>query len=103
GTQLGTLKVSYSDDFCYTDPIDQSISEQQGVRIGFENGSRIIFRLSGTGTSGATLRIYYERYEINSEQLNQDTQQALNELIKISLSVSDLHAITGRTQATVIT
>ncbi len=103
GTQLGNLKVSYSDDFCYTDPIDNSISEQQGIRIGFDKGSRIIFRLSGTGTSGATLRIYYESYETNPKQLNQDTQQALNELIQISLSISDLYAITGRTKATIIT
>ena len=102
-TKMGSLTVSYSDDFCYTDPVDNSISDQQGIRIGFSNSSRIIFRLSGTGTSGATLRIYYESYETNSEKLNQDTQQALNELIELSLIVSDLQSITGRTEATVIT
>jgi len=102
-TQLGSLIVAYSDDFCYTDPVDNSISEQQGIRIGFTNGSRIIFRLSGTGTSGATLRIYYESYETDAAQLNQETQSALSELIKISLTVSDLQALTGRTKATVIT
>ncbi len=102
-TKMGSLTVSYSDDFCYTDPVDNSISDQQGIRIGFSNGSRIIFRLSGTGTSGATLRIYYESYETDSEKLNQDTQQALNELIELSLIVSDLQSITGRTEATVIT
>ena len=103
GTQLGSLVVSYSDDFCYTDPVDNSISEHQGIRIGFSNGSRIIFRLSGTGTSGATIRIYYESYEINPDKMNQDTQDTLKELIEISLQVSELKEITGRDKATVIT
>ncbi len=103
GTQMGSLTVSYSDDFCYTDPIDNSVSDHQGIRIGFSNGSRIIFRLSGTGTSGATLRIYYESYETDPEQMNQDTQAALAELISLSVEVCDLAAITGRTEATVIT
>jgi len=103
GTQPGSLTVSYSDDFCYTDPVDNSVSEHQGIRIGFTNGSRIIFRLSGTGTSGATLRIYYESYEAESDKMNQDTQQALGELIKLSVDISNLEALTGRTEATVIT
>ncbi len=103
GTQLGTQAVSYSDDFCYTDPIDKSVSKQQGIRIGFDNGSRIIFRLSGTGTSGATLRIYYESYTSDPQQLNQDTQEALSELIEQSLIISDLQVLTGRTEPTVIT
>ncbi|MCW8930205.1 MAG: alpha-D-glucose phosphate-specific phosphoglucomutase [Gammaproteobacteria bacterium] len=102
-TQTGSLTISYSDDFCYTDPVDNSVSDHQGIRIGFNNGSRIIFRLSGTGTSGATLRIYYESYETNPDNMNQDTQQALDELIKISLEISDLQTLTGRTEATVIT
>jgi len=102
-TKMGSLTVSYSDDFCYTDPVDNSISDQQGIRIGFSNGSRIIFRLSGTGTSGATLRIYYESYETNHQQMNQDTQEALSELITISLEVSQLQQITGRDKATVVT
>ncbi|MCU7834857.1 MAG: alpha-D-glucose phosphate-specific phosphoglucomutase [gamma proteobacterium symbiont of Taylorina sp.] len=103
GTQLGSLNVSYSDDYCYTDPIDKSISEHQGIRIGFDNGSRIIFRLSGTGTSGATIRIYYESYETDSNKMQQDTQQALRELINLSLEVSQLQQITGRMEPTVIT
>jgi phosphoglucomutase len=103
GTQLGSLSVEYSDDFCYTDPIDHSVSEHQGIRIVFTNGSRIIFRLSGTGTCGATLRIYYEHYETDPKQLNQDTQQALNELIQLSTKLCQLHSFTGRTQATIIT
>ncbi|MBE9526733.1 MAG: alpha-D-glucose phosphate-specific phosphoglucomutase [Proteobacteria bacterium] len=103
GTTFGSLVVSYSDDFCYTDPVDNSISEHQGIRIGFSNGSRIIFRLSGTGTSGATIRIYYESYETDHQQMNQDTQEALGELIDISLEVSQLQQITGRDKATVVT
>ena len=103
GTQLSSLTVSYSDDFSYTDPVDNSVSDHQGIRIGFSNGSRIIFRLSGTGTSGATLRIYYESYETETENMNEDTQDALKELIIISLQLSKLEALTGRTEATVIT
>ena len=103
GNDLNGLKVAYSDDFCYTDPIDNSISEHQGIRIGFDNGSRIIFRLSGTGTSGATLRIYYESYEQDEQKMHQETQDSLQILIDISLVISDIKAITGRTEATVIT
>ena len=103
GTSLGSLDVSYSDDFSYTDPVDNSISAHQGIRIGFTNGSRIIFRLSGTGTSGATIRVYYESYETDPQKMNQDTQEALSELIDISLDVSQLQQITGRDKATVIT
>ena len=102
-TQIGSLTVSYSDDFSYTDPVDKSISEHQGIRIGFTNGSRVVYRLSGTGTSGATLRIYYESYETNPDKMNQDTQQALKELIKLSVDISELESLTGRTEATVIT
>ena len=102
-TQIGSLTVSYSDDFSYTDPVDQSVSDHQGIRIGFANGSRIVFRLSGTGTSGATLRIYYESYETNPDKMNQDTQQALKDLIKLSVDISELESLTGRTEATVIT
>jgi len=103
GTQQGSLKVSYSDDYCYTDPVDNSISEHQGIRIGFDNGARIIFRLSGTGTSGATIRIYYESYETDHSKMDKDTQQALKELIDLSLEISQLKAITGRMEPTVIT
>jgi len=102
-TQMGTLTVSYSDDFCYTDPIDKSVSEHQGIRIGFTNGSRMVFRLSGTGTSGATLRIYYESYETDTANMGQETQSALSELIELSLQVSQLKKLTGRTEPTVIT
>ncbi len=103
GTQMGSLTVSYSDDFCYTDPVDKSVSEHQGIRIGYSNGSRMVFRLSGTGTSGATLRIYYESYETESDKMTQETQAALSELIDLSLEISQLEQLTGRTEATVIT
>ncbi|WP_198265675.1 alpha-D-glucose phosphate-specific phosphoglucomutase [sulfur-oxidizing endosymbiont of Gigantopelta aegis] len=103
GKEFGSLCVSYSDDFCYTDPIDKSVSEHQGIRIGFTNGSRVIFRLSGTGTSGATLRIYYESYEAEQDKMYQDTQEALLQLIQLSTEISQLTSISGRTEATVIT
>ncbi len=103
GSTLGSLTISYSDDFCYTDPVDQSISEHQGIRIGFTDGSRMVFRLSGTGTSGATIRIYYESYETRPDNMHQDTQEALQELIQLSLSLSQLEELTGRSEPTVIT
>ncbi len=103
GTPLGKLTVSYSDDFCYTDPVDQSVSEHQGIRIGFTDGSRMVFRLSGTGTSGATIRIYYESYQSNPDNMHQDTQEALQELIQLSLELSQLEQLTGRTEPSVIT
>ncbi|MDX2503846.1 MAG: alpha-D-glucose phosphate-specific phosphoglucomutase, partial [Gammaproteobacteria bacterium] len=78
-------------------------SEHQGIRIGYSNGSRMVFRLSGTGTSGATLRIYYESYETESDKMTQETQAALSELIDLSLEISQLEQLTGRTEATVIT
>jgi phosphoglucomutase len=64
GTKFGNYQVKYSDDFSYTDPVDGSVSEKQGIRIGFEDGSRIVFRLSGTGTQGATLRVYLESLKL---------------------------------------
>ncbi len=67
GEQFGSYTIDYADDFSYTDPIDASVSTNQGIRIGFSNGARIIFRLSGTGTVGATLRLYIEAYEADPE------------------------------------
>ena len=63
GKQLGSYDVAFADDFAYTDPVDGSTTDKQGIRIGFTDGSRIVFRLSGTGTEGATLRVYVERFE----------------------------------------
>ncbi len=103
GAQLGNYKVLFCDDFSYTDPVDGSISTGQGVRIGFTDGSRIVFRLSGTGTEGATLRIYMEAFEPDIAQHHLDAQQALAPLIGIALEISELHKRTGMSQPTVTT
>jgi phosphoglucomutase len=103
GRRLGNYEVLFCDDFSYTDPVDGSVSTGQGVRIGFADGSRIVFRLSGTGTEGATLRIYLEAYEPDVAQHHLDAQAALAELIEIAGEVSQLRTRTGREQPTVIT
>lgn len=103
GQSFGEYQVSYADEFCYTDPIDGSVSSQQGIRIGFENGSRIVFRLSGTGTVGATLRIYIERFEPDASKHGQDAQVALAELIELAEQFCQVKQRTGRTEPTVIT
>lgn len=103
GQSFGELKVQSADDFAYHDPVDQSISEHQGLRILFTNGSRIVFRLSGTGTSGATIRLYLERYEADKSLLDLETQQALTELIQIAEDVSELKRISGRSAPSIIT
>ncbi|MEN8446700.1 MAG: alpha-D-glucose phosphate-specific phosphoglucomutase, partial [Cyanobacteria bacterium J06555_13] len=103
GQTLGDYTVDYADDFSYTDPIDGSISEKQGIRIGFTDGSRMVFRLSGTGTQGATVRLYLESYEPDESKHNVDPQEALKPLIVIANEVSKLQALTGRDKPTVIT
>jgi phosphoglucomutase len=103
GQTLVDKTVSYADNFSYLDPVDNSVSNNQGLRIGFEDGSRIIFRLSGTGTEGATLRVYIESYESEPSQLNQDTQQALAKLISLADNLAGITDRTGRTEPTVIT
>ncbi|TVR61166.1 MAG: alpha-D-glucose phosphate-specific phosphoglucomutase [Candidatus Competibacteraceae bacterium] len=101
--QLGAYTVDYADDFRYLDPIDQSVSEKQGIRIGFKDGSRIVYRLSGTGTEGATLRVYIEAYQPDPAQHDLDPQQALAELIDIANSLAGIRERTGRDAPTVIT
>jgi len=103
GKKFGQYQVEYADDFSYTDPIDGSISEKQGIRIGFTDGSRIIFRLSGTGTQGATLRIYLESYEPDAAKHDIDTQEALGSLITIAEEIAQIRTLTGREKPTVIT
>jgi len=103
GKQLGSYTVKLADDFSYTDPVDGSVSTGQGVRILFEDGSRIVFRLSGTGTEGATLRIYLESFEPDVSQHHLDAQDALAELIGIALQLTELRQRTGREAPTVIT
>ena len=103
GTRFGKYTVKFCDDFSYIDPVDGSVSKGQGIRIIFTDGSRIIFRLSGTGTEGATLRLYLEAYESDVSRHPLDAQVALAELIEIALGVSELKQRTGRQQPTVIT
>ena len=103
GQVFGAYTVAYADDFRYLDPIDQSVSDKQGIRIGFKDGSRIVYRLSGTGTEGATLRVYIEAYEPDPARHDLDTQQALAELIGIANALAGIGERTGREQPTVIT
>ncbi|BBE50640.1 Phosphoglucomutase [Ferriphaselus amnicola] len=103
GKAFGNYTVATCDDFSYTDPVDGSVSTKQGIRILFADGSRIIFRLSGTGTEGATLRVYLEAYEADVSRHGLDAQEALKELIGIALQLSELKTRTGREQPTVIT
>nr|CAD6619582.1 alpha-D-glucose phosphate-specific phosphoglucomutase [Rhizobium sp. TCK] len=103
GQSFGNLKVEAADDFSYTDPIDGSISTRQGIRILFEGGSRVVFRLSGTGTSGATLRVYVERYEPDASRHGIETQAALADLIGVADEIAGIRTRTGRTGPTVIT
>ncbi len=100
---FGDYTVSYADEFCYHDSIDGSTSANQGFRIGFENGSRIVFRLSGTGTVGATLRIYIERFEPDSAKHHQDPQMALAQLIELAEQFCRVKERTGLSEPTVIT
>ena len=103
GTTYGALKVKAADDFAYNDPVDQSVSKNQGIRILFEGGSRIVIRLSGTGTSGATLRLYVERYEADAARHNIETQEALADLISVADTIAGIKKHTGRDAPTVIT
>ena len=103
GTLLGEQRVARADDFSYTDPVDASVSSKQGLRIVFEDGARIVYRLSGTGTSGSTLRVYLERYEADPARLAQDTQVALAEPIRLADELAQISARTGRAQPDVVT
>jgi len=103
GTKLGDYWVEYADDFTYTDPIDGSRSEGQGLRIGLEGGSRIVYRLSGTGTEGATLRVYLEFFEPDAAKHDRETQAAMRPLILIARELAQIETRTGRTEPDVIT
>ncbi|QWW67246.1 alpha-D-glucose phosphate-specific phosphoglucomutase [Rhizobium sp. WYJ-E13] len=103
GKTFGDLTVEKADDFAYHDPVDKSVSEHQGIRVLFQGGSRVVFRLSGTGTSGATLRVYIERYEPDSTRHNIETQEALADLIAAAESIANIRERTGRNEPTVIT
>jgi len=97
------LQVAYADDFKYHDPVDGSTSAKQGIRIGFTDGSRIVVRLSGTGTVGATLRLYLERYEAADGRHDLDTQLALEPLIELVDQLTGIKQRTGRQEPSVIT
>jgi phosphoglucomutase len=103
GHRLSGQKIVTADDFSYRDSVDDSYTEQQGIRIIFENDSRIIFRLSGTGTKGATLRVYIERYEADVQKHDLDTQKTLETLIAIANVIAKITEYTGKKRADVIT
>ncbi|NNE89925.1 MAG: alpha-D-glucose phosphate-specific phosphoglucomutase [Silicimonas sp.] len=103
GQQVEGLTVAFADEFSYDDPVDGSHSAGQGIRIGFEGGGRAVFRLSGTGTEGATIRVYLERLESDPARLNVAPETALAPIIAAALSLSDLKARTGRDAPNVIT
>jgi len=103
GTAVNGMRVAAADDFAYHDPVDGSVSSNQGIRVLFDGGSRIVFRLSGTGTEGATLRVYIERYEKDPSRHDLDTQEALADLIEAAENVAGIRKFTGRTEPTVIT
>ena len=102
GTSLGEFAISSADDFAYVDPVDGSTSAHQGIRVGFTNGARIVYRLSGTGTEGATLRVYLERFEPDPAQHALDASTALARLAAAGAALADIEGITGRKQPSVV-
>ncbi len=103
GQEIEGLVIASADDFAYTDPVDGSVSKAQGVRIIFDDGSRIVLRLSGTGTEGATLRLYLERYASGPSGLDLEPQEALAPVIRAAHSLAAITAFTGRVTPDVIT
>ncbi len=103
GTTVNGLKVEKADDFAYHDPIDHSVSEHQGIRLYFEGGGRVVLRLSGTGTSGATIRVYIERYEADPARHDLDTQETLKPLIDAGEAIAEVKKRSGRTEPDVVT
>merc|ERR1712046_381875 len=103
GTSVGGMTIANADMFEYKDPVDGSISKNQGVRFIFQDGSRFVFRLSGTGVAGATIRMYLEKYEASTGYLTQHAFDVVEPIAKIALQVSKLEEMTGRNEPTVIT
>jgi phosphoglucomutase len=103
GRQFGSRVVSVADDFTYSDPVDGSVSQHQGVRLLFDDGARVIFRLSGTGTEGATLRVYLERYEADVARQDEPVQQTLADLAEVAEAVAGIRVRTGMTGPSVAT
>ena len=103
GTEVEGMQVTSADDFAYTDPLDGSVSKAQGVRVMFAGGSRFVMRLSGTGTEGATLRLYLERYVAGPEGLDHDPQEALAPIIRAAHELAGIEGFTGRKGPDVVT
>jgi len=103
GTSIDGMTIKEADMFEYKDPVDESVSKNQGVRFIFEDGSRFVFRLSGTGVAGATIRMYLEKYAAPSDDLGLDAFDVVKPIAKIALEISELATRTGRTEPTVIT
>jgi len=103
GQRFGELTVQACDDFAYTDPVDNSVTPKQGIRILFKEDARAVFRLSGTGTSGATLRVYLERFEPDTSRHNLPTAEVLAPVIEAANSIAEIAKRTGRSEPSVIT
>ncbi|XP_057817992.1 phosphoglucomutase, cytoplasmic [Cryptomeria japonica] len=103
GVRPDVSNVVHGDEFEYKDPVDGSVSKHQGIRYLFEDGSRLIFRLSGTGSEGATIRLYIEQYEANPSKTGRNSQEALAPLVEVALHLSKMEEFTGRSSPTVIT
>lgn len=103
GQRFGGLTVAACDDFAYTDPVDGSVTPKQGVRVLFAEDARAVFRLSGTGTSGATLRVYLERFEPNPQRHDLTPAEVLAPVAEAANAIADIAGFTGRTAPSVIT
>ncbi|KAG9146164.1 hypothetical protein Leryth_007883 [Lithospermum erythrorhizon] len=103
GIRSDVSNVVNADEFEYKDPVDGSISKHQGIRYLFADGSRLVFRLSGTGSEGATIRLYIEQYEKDSSKTGRESADALAPLVEVALNLSKMEAFTGRSVPTVIT
>merc|ERR1739844_429766 len=103
GKVVGSYTIATADDFTYVDPVDGSVAKKQGVRFLMADGSRIIFRLSGTAGSGATVRMYIEQYEPSKDKLDMDVSAALKELVDVALGLCDIKTFCGTETPTVIT
>ena len=103
GQTVGGLRIEHADNFSYVDPVDHALTENQGVRIQFENDARIVYRLSGTGTAGATLRVYLDAYEKPDGRLDLEPQAALETMIACADDIAGISTYTGRSAPDVIT
>jgi phosphoglucomutase len=102
GQRFGAFAIDRADEFAYADPVDGSIAMGQGIRIEFEDEARIVYRLSGTGTEGATLRVYLERFEPDARRHGVDAEVALAPLAAAGTALAEIEAMVGRSQPSVI-